>query len=253
MKSLIIKNAILLTSTVNINTTNLSITNNEERLSQYLSAIKFYLTNIDKFNYLVICDNSNFNYNSIEELRFLIKGIEDQIEFLYFQSESSFLQKGKGFGEGETIKYAFQNSKYLKECNTVIKITGRIIIKNIGEIIFNRNFSNKILCVPYSFKYLFLKFVNLGFDTRIISIPTETYSQSLLNSFEEVDDNRKKYLEIVLMEDIKRKKINWQYFQNYPIYMGISGSTGKRYNETKITIIIKNIILYILNLQKKNG
>lgn len=94
------------------------------RKVQYLDAIRFYLKE-SKCN-IVFCENSGTDisaeFSSFEQNR---------LEFLTFIGRE---RNGKGYGEAKIIEYAIRNSKFIKEAAIIIKITGRIKVRNINDI-----------------------------------------------------------------------------------------------------------------------
>lgn len=60
----------------------------------------------------VLCDGSNFNFSPLIKLRFPTASIE----CLYFENDQNLIKlHGKGYGEGEIIRYALKHSVLLSE------------------------------------------------------------------------------------------------------------------------------------------
>ena len=214
------KTVILLTGCINPNgMAYTSLNNIEERQEQYVNAIRHYLK---KTNYPVVfaensgTDISNYFQESIKS---------GQLECLTFQGNQN-KEKGKGYGECEIIKYALDNSHIILSSKQVriVKITGRLIIKNICPIIrFHGMFSSKrtTLCM-----------INSDFsfpDSRIIMAHIDFYRAFLLYQ-EKINDSQGYFFEHALCDIIKD---NHQYpfspFFIQPQIIGMSGSTGKQY------------------------
>lgn len=139
---------ILLTGTITPNSLiNLTIKDPELRRQQYLEAIDFY---IRKTPFKIV-----FTENSGEPLH-TFPLTPDRIEYLIFKSEPNQPDRGIGFKELEIIDYAFQNSKFIKEARSVVKITGRLKVLNFNRLYkkFLKH-STKETSVVYanSFKY----------------------------------------------------------------------------------------------------
>ncbi len=43
----------------------------------------------------------------------------------------------KGYGEGEIISYALNNSKYLKNSESFYKLTGGLTVENINDVLID--------------------------------------------------------------------------------------------------------------------
>lgn len=192
----------------------LKIKSAEVRLAQYKESLNFWLekTKIDK---IVFCDNSNYDL-STEEFIDLAKKNNKQIEFLKFQgSTREVIDFGKGYGEGEILKFFIENSKLLVNEDYFFKVTGRVKIENFNEIYeliktkpqnyFN---SNKIFDRRQSA------------NTVFFLISTDVYKKYLLNIYQEVRD-----LDGIVLEKLVRRELleNRIYSNNFPIYPMIDG------------------------------
>lgn len=201
----------------------LCLTDAEVRLKQYCAAIQFYIM-CKKFDKIVFCDNSAYccGYETEQKLA-KEKGVE--LEILRFQSDLDKVEKyGKGYGEGEILKYVFENSKLLENEIYFYKVTGRLIIRNIARLVnknneialFNRNL--------YAYKSL---------DTRFWGMRKNDYEHCLMESHTRVNDKKGKYLEMCYKRDIERAGITYRSFCRYPVIDGYSGTVGEKYRETK--------------------
>ena len=101
-----------------------------QREQDYIKALKFYIKSGIP---VIFCENSGYKSEEIEQLI----SSSDKVEYLKFKSEFSYL--GKSHGEKEIFDYVYANSSYLKESEYVIKITGRLIVKNLLKIIYKIN------------------------------------------------------------------------------------------------------------------
>ena len=105
------------------------------RLRQYVESIKFYIDSSD-LKKIVFCENSGFVYNECDSLKKYALQKGKELEWLSFKgNESSVRKYGKGAGEDEIYLYAFENSKLLKSSLSFVKVTGRLIVTNINEIV----------------------------------------------------------------------------------------------------------------------
>lgn len=98
----------------------------EERKKQYISAIMFYL---EKTPYpMVICENSGY-YNLLESID---KSYHERIEYICFQETNK--ARNYGYNEMIILEKIKKESQFLKDAKLIIKLTGRIIIKNIVQL-----------------------------------------------------------------------------------------------------------------------
>lgn len=101
------------------------------RLAQYLDAIKYFVAMTDVP--IVFVENSGYDLSEIEFINNLKSSGRLEV-FSYLASEDTRV-KGKGYGEQDIIKYAIEHSVIIQSASYIVKITGRIKIKNIKNLI----------------------------------------------------------------------------------------------------------------------
>lgn len=216
----------------------LCLRDTETRLRQYCAALQYYIK-CKKFDKIVFCDNSNYSYQ-YETERHEAERCKVQLEILKFSSKYQMIEKyGKGYGEGEILKYVIQHSELLAGEDYFYKVTGRLIVTNIALLVkrkckvaqFNRNL--------YAYKSV---------DTRFWGINKEQYIQYLEDSFEKVNDDKGRYLEVCYKRDLDKNKIKYQSFCVFPVIDGYSGTIGEKYKEFNWYIKIIYDIMCFLDL-----
>jgi len=215
-------NILLLTASVDAKLANpihTKLTNTNERLIQYKDTLRKYITE-SHFNIFVFCENTGFNMLE-NDLVQLAQENNKSIEFLSFISDIESVKKlGKGYGEGECIEYALKNSIHLQdESICFFKVTGRLYIENINEIIkHNKNKENCFFTDGINSKSVRTVF----FKTQV-----SFFNQNLLLIYKDVNDSKSKFLEYIYFEYLIYKKIDGLI--PYPFIIGNSGSTGNPY------------------------
>lgn len=242
------ENILLLTSTINPNGMTYTVLQDRNiRQEQYIKAIHFYLANTPYK--IVFCDNSDIDISE----GFLDYIKSGRIEFITFMGNDFDKTKGKGYGEAKIILYAIENSKFLKQNCYVTKITGRIIIRNICELIQSRvYFLNNIVTCDFC--------TDNSIYSIIIVSPINWIKKGLEKYIEEINDTNGVYIEHILYKmlfESQRKSILGRIiiipFLKSPKIDGISGSTGKSYNEIMNKDRFVTDISYLSSLQwKKN-
>lgn len=212
---------ILLTGCINPNGMAFTtLTDTTTRLKQYVTAINYYLANT---NYpIVFSENSDTKINS-----YLSSYTNNKrLELLSFKGNTN-KDRGKGYGEAEIIDYALKHSVIIKSHKSncsIIKITGRLIVKNINELIVNRfRFQdNWSIVASYNSDFSFL-------DTRIIIAPMDFF-KSFTKHKNHINDQTKNYFENVFSDCIKNdSKYRYYPFYSEPLINGQSGTTGELY------------------------
>lgn len=200
----------------------LLVNDTETRYKQYIDSIRFYIenTNISK---IVFCENSNFLGFENKKIEKLAAEKNKTFEWLTFQGDNLYVRnKGKGYGEGEIIKFALKQSRILLSANSFAKVTGRLKIRNIDKIItslkLNDNYFNSDI---YSYK---------GIDTRFYYCQKEFYEKYLENLYVDCNDSDGVSLEKLFYSSIIRKK-KIKNIPFYPIFVGISAGNGNIYSE----------------------
>ena len=237
--------AILLTGCINPDGMPFTwLTDTNERLRQYVDAINYYLETTK--SKIVFCENSNTDIFPLFENN----NNNDRLEIHTFQGNKEKL-KGKGYGEAEIIEYAFQHSSLLKENIIVIKITGRLIVNNICQIIKSLKYKNDfVTCLFHS---------DLSFaDSRIFCATPAFYTEFLRNKTK-INDNEGRYFEHILSYTVIESSIQFIPFKEEPQITGISGSSGDCYQAKKPTkkqqLLFKRYSLeqlYKVNIKSRN-
>ena len=214
----------------------LTVRDSNQRLNQYLETIKWALTNTN-FGTVVFCENSKCDYDFMGYARKISQN--KTFEYITFQGNtknSNIL--GKGYGEGEIIEYAYNNSSFLKNTKYFWKITGRLTVKNINRLLKKSKQKNY---------FLNSLDINEALDTKLYKISTSDYKKYLMNSYKKVNDKVNIPIEKIYFEQIKQNRIKYYCFRRYPIIRGISGSTGIQYRVSGVKRNLYNI-LCLLNL-----
>ncbi len=172
------------------------------------------------FDTIIICDSSNFDFSTstIEEM---LKNNKVKYEFLKFYGNFDKIQeKGKGYGEGEIMQFLFNNSKLLYLEPFFYKITGRLYIENLTEIV------SKIENTKNYLDIVALKFLQ-ALDSRFYRFSVEDFKKSLIKASDYVDDDKGLWYEVVFRDLLRANKIKFDQFPVYPIIRGVSGTHGR--------------------------
>tara|TARA_R110000851_G_scaffold320700_1_gene485678 strand:+ start:8775 stop:9521 length:747 start_codon:yes stop_codon:yes gene_type:complete len=142
------RNILLLTATIrpNKNQPGLVISNEKERLAQYIQALEFYIhTKASGYiDGIVFVDNSGYDVSQIRE-----KYASDDVEIISFYGLDYPQEYHRGYGEMTLVIKAYEHSKLLQSATKrdyVWKITGRYTIKNINSVIRFSDYNFDVLC-----------------------------------------------------------------------------------------------------------
>jgi hypothetical protein len=232
---------LLLTGTIAPNDVpNLKRMSRSERERDYFNSLRKWL----EMDYTVIFVE-NSNYKSI-----LIDSLQNYSNFEYLKFISNYSTLGKSHGEAEIIEFAFNNSRLLNNYDIIVKITGRLFVNNLINVINIFGEKRKVYVIGW-FKF------NLEFaDSRIIAAKKSFYENYLIKEFANVDESKGIYLEHIYARAIHRCMADgllWQMPSEVPVFEGVAGTANVQYNNNLLRRWKRNIIFgvtkYLLNLE----
>ena len=199
----------------------------QERLKQYVESIRFYIEESD-FEYIVFCENSNFNTSEKDFLNTLACSKGKHFEWLTFEGDLARLNYSKGGGEDEIVNYAFGKSKWIRGTRSFVKVTGRLKVMNVNQImkgcIYGKNYFYRDIYRPHMH----------GVDTRFYICDTEFFNNRLRNCYEHTFLGESGKLEDDYFVLLRGEYINPL---KYLHVNGMSGGNGRIYsNESKYRI-----------------
>ncbi len=208
-----------------------------ERLKQYRESISFFVES-GAFSKIVFCENSNYGNAKLWDLTEEAKLHNVELELLSFQGDAEQVKlHGKGFGEGEIMEYVFKNSRLLKKEKVFMKITGRMKVDNIADIVSQVKENTCYFNIPN-------RTHREMFDTRIYVMAVDLFRKLFLHCYDEVMDSEGWYLEKVYTSILLKNKISVRNFPKYPRIVGMSASTGYSYVYTEWKCKIKDILSF---------
>ena len=211
------------------------------REEQYRKSINFYLKKTKQK--IVFCENSGTDISS-DYKQYIEEG---RIEFLTFDGNNYDKSLGKGYGEAKIILYAINNSKFINGVDDcyIVKITGRLQIDNIHDVISN--------------KFLFLKNIimcDFADNTRIYSmifISPLKWIREINNYLEEFNDSKGIFMEHVLYKMLIQTHFIIVPFIKSPVINGVNGSFGLKYEQILPSNIYTDNFYFLSKLYRKKG
>lgn len=220
---------ILLTSSVIAMDSSVLLRDQNLRIFHTLESIKKWVAIAPDCKF-IICDGSGFDFSPLMQEKFP----NLQIECLAFLNNAELIaRRGKGFGEGEIIRYALEHSNYLRQSSWFAKCTAKLWVDNFEKCIVQWN--GRFLCKAFfanvfSIKKTSLEYIDTRFYLADISFYKKYFSRVHLNlEMRNSDSIENKFLDVV--REAKLKNI---LFRNPPIISGVGGGSGKYYNTSII-------------------
>ena len=228
------KCALIIPSSVHASARYTVLLDPEERARQYMDSISWYLrdTSLKK---IIICDNTGYSYPlSLYELAVIYR---KEIELLSFNGDSTAVERhGKGYGEGEIMEYVMAHSRLLNTVEGFIKITGRLKVVNIDQIIQSINPSENYF-MPISLlrpRFMVPRAARSCVEVRVYYVTREFFRTALLTAYKTVRDDETFFLEHAYYRAIAQWpsfKASVKCFSIAPEITGISGSNGWVFKE----------------------
>ena len=216
------ENIVVLTATIDPSVGNVHVVLSDklERLNQYLENIKNLILKSD-FNRIVFCENSHYQHD-YSSLATLAQNHGKELEILSFMGSNDIIKvKGKGYGEGEILNYAINNSAYLKSNSTTFyKLTGRIYVDNVNKILADSHHDNIFIRWDIKKKEV---------DTRFFKAQVGFYKENLYRLLDSCDERTGISIEEVYFNVLKGNSGIYS-FTSYPVIRGMCASLGRPYD-----------------------
>jgi hypothetical protein len=219
---------ILLTSSVIAHDPGVSLSKTEERLHYSMQSIEKWLAIAPNVP-LVLCDGSNFDFAPHVADRFPAA----RVEYLQFENNQALVRTlGRGYGEGEIVRYALDHSQSIRKAGCFAKCTSKLWVDNYQDCVHQWNstqlfkgvFSNVFsLHRPVHFDYL---------DTRFYIISTDAYQKYYADAHLHIDlknggNLEESFLSIFLKEQFKNSLLSVA-----PVIQGVGGGIGFSYDNS---------------------
>ena len=233
---------LLITGAIDIRELNVPLTkivDVNERLLQYTDSLEYAITHYKSISEIVFCENTDFIYD-YAPLKNKAANFGKQLEILSFKGDyRNIQQKGKGFGEGEIIRYALDKSELLRQCDCFYKLTGRLIVKNMDKILAA---TSQKSCFIYYPKTIY-KISKDHIETYFYKAEKSLYINNLTDAYQEVDERHFQYLEHVFYHRLS--KTGLRSFNTVPLISGFSGTSGDAYEPVTKYRLMENINYFI--------
>lgn len=189
------------------------------RKKQYEEALDFYLAETDVPIVFVENTNCDFSEKYKESIR------QGRLECLTFNGNEFDKSLGKGYGEYQILMFADEHSHILRSSHYVMKITGRIKVRNINRLLKSKFLilNNVFMCDFRETDYLW---------SMVFVVKVRKLMDVFRTDGARLNDTRGVYFEHVLYEGLaKDKKVLAIPFFESPNIDGICGTSNQPYSE----------------------
>lgn len=232
---------LIITGCINPNTNQryLVLKDVNARLRQYVDCILFFL-NSSPFKLIVFCDNSGYRYSHKDQIFDTAISCGKKFEWLSFKGNSDLVVKysTKGIGEDEIMNYVFSNSSLITTAKTFVKITGRLVVNNVSELLAQAQYKKN-----YFYRNIYTdNFFEI--DTRFYVMDIDFYKKNVRNCYSRIKDYDMS-MELVYSKLIKH---NYSLLPKYPRITGCSGGVGTDYGKESILKLLIFDALCVMKL-----
>lgn len=233
---------LLLTSSVIAHDSGVALKNTEARIELAIESLAQWLK-IDPLLEVVLCDGSSHNFSVIVAEKFP----NSKIECLYFENNQELVKEfGRGYGEGEIVRYAIKHSEFINRAGCFAKCTSKLWVSNYTECL--RNWNGSLLCkgVFLNVFSLFKKTVFSYIDTRFYIVSCVIYRKYFENAHLQIRAEQGKSLEECYHEILINNNIYHSLFKVAPVINGVGGGTGKYYKNTNLRKIKEMLRIHLV-------
>ena len=216
---------LLLTSSIIAHDNGVKLKNTDARLEHTVEGIAHWLK-LDPSLSIVICDGSDYDLQNQLTKEFP----NTLIECLHFENDQELVRAfGRGYGEGEIIRYALQNSKLINESGNFMKCSSKLWVEKFracsaywnGEFLCKGVFSNVFTILKKTkFDYI---------DTRFYFCSKSFYEKYLLEVHRSINAEAGRSLEECFHEAICTARMEKFLLPVAPVIQGVGGGTGAYY------------------------
>ncbi len=213
----------------------LKLVETEERLWQYKNALEKLIL-AEPNAKIVFAENSGYGKDGFEDMVRLASEHSMKLEVLSFSgNHEAVVNQGKGYGEGEILQYVLENSQLVKGEKNLLKITGRLTVDNIAKIVRCIRSDRVYFNVPNIHRKEF-------YDTRMYAMPVDVFKNFFKEEYKKVHDSNGYFLELAYTDAALRNGLHVYNFPSYPRIVGVSGSSGTKYEYTEWKSKIRDFI-----------
>jgi hypothetical protein len=178
---------------------------------------------------LVLCDGSGFDFTSLVEAL----PNNSNIECLYFQNDAKAIQlHGRGFGEGEIVRFALEHSTFIQTAGRFAKCTSKLWVENFSECISRWN-GSMLLKGVFDDAFSPIRPTRLSYvDTRFYIMSVENYRAHFLHAHTAIRASQGQSLEECFKDVFLSLSCPPSLMKVPPVICGTGGGTGKYYKNT---------------------
>jgi len=243
----ITKISILITSSIIPHDSGVKLSDPQQRLFHAIESIDQWIR-VAPGARLILCDGSNFDFRPIIKERFP----DVEVECLCFENDrSKIITYGRGYGEGEIVKYALKHSQFLRDTYVFAKCSSKLWVENYvecssnwqGDCLFSGVFKNT---------FSILKPIEMiQVDTRFYIVRKDFYLSNLIDAHHKINLPSGFGLEDCFYYALLATKQQGYLFASPPTIRGVGGGTGTYYKSNWTRVLKEKARLIAVKKSKR--
>lgn len=221
---------ILLTSSVIVHDKGVRLQNPQERARLAMESIQWWRA-IAPNNPLVLCDGSGFDFQT------LITGLPGHgpVECLHFHNDAALVQQhGRGYGEGEIVRFAIENSTLIQSAQCFAKCTSKLWVENFAHCIQQWN-GHLLMKGVFDHAFSPTKSAQLSYiDTRFYVMGVDEYKRWFQHAHHTIRTHEGYGLEESFRDAFLSNKLQNCLMATPPVICGVGGGTGVYYKNSPL-------------------
>lgn len=238
---------LLLTSSIVAHDIAVRLQDTEARLHHALESVEQWLR-IDPQLPIVLCDGSSYDLTAEVRQRFPTA----TIECLAFENNQALVKEfGRGYGEGEIVRYAVMNSTLIRAAGCFAKCTSKLWVENYKECM--RHWNGQLL-ISGIFLHAFAPLratVLRQLDTRFYVVSVPVYENHFLNAHITMDSRAGHGIEDSFHDIFVRDHFKHCLLPIPPVICGVGGGTGAYYKNRRLRVWKDKLRLFLLTHQRR--
>jgi hypothetical protein len=221
---------ILLTSSVVAHDKSVRLQDSAERARLALESIHQWRA-IAPHNPLVLCDGSGFDFQPMVT-PLLGSG---PVECLNFQNDVELVKRhGRGYGEGEIVHHAIDNSTLIKSAGSFAKCTSKLWVENFSTCMQQWN-GRMLMKAVFVDVFSPRKSTTLDYiDTRFYAMNVQEYRTHFLHAHEAIRSQQGYGLEESFRDVFLKTHIQGCLMNPPPVICGVGGGTATYYKNSPL-------------------
>ena len=233
---------ILITSSITPHDTAVKLADPEQRLFHAIESISQWIR-VAPASRFVLCDGSSFDFRPI--VRELFPTTE--IESLFFDNDPVKIRAyGRGYGEGEIVKFALKHSAYLREAEIFAKCSSKLWVENYADCLKEWR-DNCLFSGVFKNVFSIRKLIEMvQVDTRFYIVNSDFYLKNFIDVHQHIGKAPGFGLEDSFFQKLQAIHPYNYLFSVQPVIRGVGGGTGKYYKDSWLRIVKEYLKLKII-------